>query len=194
MLFRSRDVTVRLLRDVDVAGKRYALLQPSGASQAIEAVKDILGELEGSSTVTESEVSYLSDSYVYGAAPEYFAYSIRDEIAKAEKAINLRREKSRQKKKWILGGCVSVLAIAAILLIIFRTKLGGKSSSEGPLWVQGIGEDAGLVPDSVLNSEQNYLSLLMQAAADRPVSFTDFGISRESYRLLRQLQIGRAHV
>jgi hypothetical protein len=80
------------------------------------------------------------------------------------------------------------LAIVAILVIYYRKQIfeafeTSKSTNNANNEKAGSND---LVPDKIYEAEQNYLSLLMQAAADRPVNFSEFGISNETYGQIRQ--------
>lgn len=184
ILETNRNVTIHLLNDVDIASKREALLQPSAADQAERIITDTLSdEPKVVKVAAECLTAHIADPQ----AKALYLMELLEQEKQARAELIPDPVKSRSRKKWIIGGVAGTLVIAGILLIAFRKQIWSKASSDGLLQATGIGEDIDLVPDSILNSEQNYLSLLMQAAADRPINFADFGISSESYGLLRQL-------
>lgn len=94
--------------------------------------------------------------------------------------VDLEPENREQK---LLVVIVSVGIVAAFGLIIWAfVEEHNRAKARSFYGLKGAGDD---LDRDLLRANQTFLSLLMQAAADRPVDFRAFGISEQAYAALR---------
>lgn len=197
----NRRTSEALLREVETNTGLDVLQTPGGADDASQLLnKELAGGQQRVDEVAEMGIDLLQvtlDSPVYHA---YMKSRLALEEAKARPKLipseptptptppGPEPAPPRSRSKLVIGGIAFGLVIVGVVLLAFRKQIF--TPSRGMRLVGSSSQrDAGVddrVPDSVLEAEQKYLSLIMQAAADRPVNFADFGISNETYGQLRQ--------
>ena len=184
---QNRRVTTQLYREVEAANRLDALQQPSGADQANRAMEQIIA---GDPELVKVRGECLTKNMNVAERTAFMERLLGDQ-RQAREALIPEPAQTSSNQKWILGGTAGVILIIGLLLVVFRKQIFASSRhSLLPADARLRGEPgAELVSDGVLQAEQTYLSLLMQAAADRPVNFGDFGIGSNAYAQLRQLML-----
>lgn len=87
----------------------------------------------------------------------------------------------RVRKFLFVIGSVGIVAVSA-LFIWLTVEEHNRRKARSFYGFKGAGDD---LDRDLLRANQTFLSLLMQAAADRPVDFRAFGISEQAYAALR---------
>lgn len=184
----SSQASSELLQEVEENDKMDDLQNGNKANQASSVLDDLLN-VKLCEDLARENADYLSDPNLSPAQKAKFMTDLLEEQRVAGGRLNPEPEQTRSRKKWMIGGLATLAFVASVLLIAYRKQISDKASVSP--WAENDTpnnfRDGELVPDSILNAEQNYLSLMMQAAADMPVNFSDFGISNDTYSQMRQL-------
>lgn len=154
-----------------------ALRQPRAAEEANRTITDILSD---QSQAVEKSVRFL-------VSDETVQKEILKDQASAKNVLIPNQEVTPTVKERIIAGIAMVSVIISLLSIPLIAKLFKASTQNHSSIPAEAGSKSGDADelDQLLHAQQNYMSLLMQAAADQPVNFENFGISRETYQALR---------
>ena len=185
----SRRATEGVLNDIQATSHQHLLLMPSRANGAIELIRaDLSG---GQARYYANAEMGIDLTACAGGDPVMAAFFRSAWEAQAAKAAPLllppdpvppqpQPQPPTQRGCNVLGAVGFCGLIFGLILLTFSKQI---FPSNHRLQLAG---DNGFVPAGILEAEQNYLSLMMQAAADNPVNFSDFGISQETYALMRK--------
>lgn len=192
----NRQASEAVLRDVQASLHTYQLYSPSAADGASRYFRR---QLEGGKVVEQENVAMGIDLTEAGASPVLSAFVRTVWQAEEARAHPLlippeapvppqpepvppqpEPDSNNRRAKYIVGGACFGVVILSVILLSFQKQIFPSSR------VPQLAGGNDLVPDKILDAQQNYLSLMMQAAADNPVNYADFGISQETYGLMRQ--------
>lgn len=195
----SRRTTEVVMREIEATNHLDALQSAGGADGALRLLNsELVGGQQRENEVAEMGIDLTQVTLDSPVLAAYLRSKFLAEEAKARPQLIPAQPvppapapepvPTRQRAKHVSGGIAFGLVVVGVVLLAFRKQIFTPARSlplagGSPRSVAG---DDDLVPDGVLEAEQNYLSLMLQAAADRPANYADFGISNETYGQMRQ--------